>query len=221
MNKPAKPIKISLALFFFFLIASLDIFAVIMQYGELEMVVKPLITTSLVILYLLSVPRANFWYVLALFFAFCGDTLLLFKDQFFLYGLTSFLVSHILLISITYRFLPQVSISRILSHSVPFITLLALLVYIIYPNLGDMLIPVIVYGIVISVFGIIALLIYKKERTPGNEWLFMGAFTFIASDSILALDKFYQSTKLLGIVIMVTYIVAQYLICKAMIAKAD
>lgn len=215
----SKALKVRLASIFFLIVTVADIYAIIANAIEVEMIAKPLIATSLVILYLVSVKRPNFWYVSALLFAFWGDVLLLFQDQYFIYGLASFLLSHILLITVSSQFLKQTSISRIVMHSIPFLILLVGLIYLIYPGLGEMLIPVIVYGVVISVFGVVALLLYTKERTTANGWLFLGALTFILSDSILAINKFYFSTELLGISIMITYVIAQYLICRAMILK--
>lgn len=214
-------IKIKIASFFFLIVAIADIYAIVMHNKEVEMIAKPLIATSLVVLYLVSVKKPNFWYVSALFFAFWGDVLLLFQDQFFVFGLVSFLLAHILLITVSSKFLKQVSISRILIHSLPFLALLIGLIYTIYSGLGEMLIPVIIYGVVISVFGVVTFLIYTREQSTENKWLFLGALTFIASDSILAINKFYHSTELLGVSIMITYIIAQYLICKAMIAKLN
>ena len=52
-----------------------------------------------------------------------------------------------------------------------------------------------------------------------NLWLFLGAIIFIISDSMIALGKFYHPKEIYGIAIMITYVVAQYLICKAMIIK--
>lgn len=216
-----KSTKTILASTFFLLVSAADIYAIIVHNKEVEMIAKPLIATSLVILYLVSVKKPNFWYVSALFFAFWGDVLLLFQEQFFIYGLASFLLAHILLITVSSRFLKHISVTRIFMHSLPFIALLIGLIYMIYSGLGEMLIPVIVYGVVISVFGVISFLVYTGNRTVENGWLFLGALTFIASDSILAINKFYYATELLGISIMITYIIAQYLICKAIIAKTE
>ncbi len=214
-----KATKIITASIFFLLVSVADIYALVDGNQEIEMIAKPLITTSLVILYLLSVSKPNFWYVSALLFAFWGDVLLLFPDQFFVFGLASFLLAHVLLITVSSRFLQQVSKLRILVHSLPFVVILAVLLYLIYPNLEELLIPVIIYGIVISVFGVVAFLVYTNDKSIANSWLFLGALIFILSDSILAINKFSQSSEFLGIAIMITYIIAQYLICKVMIAK--
>jgi len=214
-----KSTKIITASIFFLLVSVADIYAIVVGNQEIEMIAKPLITTSLVILYLLSVSKPNFWYVSALLFAFWGDVLLLFPDQFFVFGLASFLLAHVLLITVSSRFLQQVSKLRILVHSLPFVVILAVLLYLIYPNLEELLIPVIIYGIVISVFGVVAFLVYTNDKSIANSWLFLGSLIFILSDSILAINKFSQSSEFFGIAIMFTYIIAQYLICKAMIAK--
>ena len=214
-----KATEIITASIFFLLVSVADIYAIVVGNQEIEMIAKPLITTSLVILYLLSVSKPNFWYVSALLFAFWGDVLLLFPDQFFVFGLASFLLAHVLLITVSSRFLQQVSKLRILVHSLPFVVILAVLLYLIYPNLEELLIPVIIYGIVISVFGVVAFLVYTNDKSIANSWLFLGALIFILSDSILAINKFSQSSEFLGIAIMITYIIAQYLICKVMIAK--
>jgi len=214
-----KSTKIITASIFFLLVSVADIYAIVVGNQEIEMIAKPLITTSLVILYLLSVSKPNFWYVSALLFEFWGDVLLLFPDQFFVFGLASFLLAHVLLITVSSRFLQQVSKLRILVHSLPFVVILAVLLYLIYPNLEELLIPVIIYGIVISVFGVVAFLVYTNDKSIANSWLFLGSLIFILSDSILAINKFSQSSEFFGIAIMITYIIAQYLICKAMIAK--
>ncbi len=83
-----------------------------------------------------------------------------------------------------------------------------------------MLIPVIIYGIVISTFGIVATLNYISNKTKANLWLFFGALFFIVSDSILAINKFYNPKEIFDFLIMLTYIIAQFLICKSMIGKS-
>ena len=82
-----------------------------------------------------------------------------------------------------------------------------------------MTIPVIIYGVVISSLGAISLLNYIQEKSTVNLWLFLGAIIFIISDGLIAVRKFINPNEIYQICIMLTYIVAQYLICKAIIAK--
>ena len=214
-----KKIKISIASILFLLVAIVDVFAVINQNKSLEIIFKPLLMTTLVIVYLLSVKKANFWLVSALFFSFWGDVFLLDKTNYFVFGLASFLIAHIMYIKMTSNFLHKTSVVKKVTAAVPFIVLFTVLLYVIYPNLNEMLMPVIVYGIAISCFGTLALLNYQQKKSTENTWLLLGAILFIASDSLIALNNFYKPEVIFDITIITLYIVSQYLIVKSVIMK--
>ncbi|WP_440069236.1 lysoplasmalogenase [Tenacibaculum discolor] len=214
-----KQTKITVASIVFLVVAITDVYAVITQNKTIEMIFKPLLMTSLAVVYLVSVKKPSFWLLSALFFSFWGDVFLLDKANFFVFGLASFLVAHVVYIKITTSFLYKDSAVRILTSAIPFVLLFVGLLGLIYNNLGDMLLPVIVYGVAISTFGTAALLNYRQQKTTANTWLLLGAILFIASDSLIALNNFYMSKPLFNIAIIVLYIVSQYLIVKAIIAK--
>ncbi len=131
-----------------------------------------------------------------------------------MFGLVAFLISHIMYIKIT-------SISKITIAILPFLVFVIILLSVLKNHLGEMLIPVIIYGIVISVFGIVVTLNYITNKTKANLYLFFGALFFIVSDSILAINKFHNPKEIFGFLIMLTYIVAQFLIYKGMIGKSE
>ncbi|MDD7913111.1 lysoplasmalogenase [Polaribacter ponticola] len=212
--------KTTIASLAFLVIASLHIVGILFNL-KLAFISKPFIITSLVVVYLLSVKKANFWFVSALFFSFWGDVLLLFKEQFFVFGLASFLLAHVLYIKITIAFFKKISLQKIAIACLPFAVFLFLFLNLIKENLGEFKIPVIVYGVVISVFGVVSLLNYMHQKRTANTWLLLGTILFILSDSLIAINKFYSPKEYYQLCIMLTYIVAQYLICKAMIAKDD
>lgn len=213
-----KKTKIILASVAFLAIVVLHISGILLN-EKVAFISKPFIITSLVIIYLVAVKKPNFWYVSALFFSFWGDVLLLFKEQFFVFGLASFLLAHVLYIKIASGFIKKVSYQKILMISLPFVVFLISLLSLIFENLGEMKIPVIVYGIVISSFGAVSFLNYVQEKNTVNLWLLLGTLIFILSDSLIAFHKFYAPKEYDQLFIMLTYIVAQYLICKAIIAK--
>ncbi|MFT4575793.1 MAG: putative membrane protein YhhN [Polaribacter sp.] len=216
-----KQLKISIATVLFFIAAIADIYAVISGNETLETYAKPMLLTLLAVVYLVSVNKPVFWYVLGMFFCFIGDVLLLFKGaNFFMYGLAAFLVGHIVYIKITTNFLPKDLTVKMITSAFPFVVFFGILMYLIYPNLEEMLIPVVIYGVTISTFGSVTFLNYRSEKSTENLWLFTGAIIFILSDSLIALNKFYEPNELYRVTIMITYILAQFLICKAMIVKS-
>ncbi|TYP99384.1 putative membrane protein YhhN [Tenacibaculum adriaticum] len=216
-----KQTKILIASILFLIVSAIEVYAVAVNSQPLEMIFKPLLMTVLAVVYLFSVKKPSFWFLSALFFSFWGDVFLLFKDDFFVFGLASFLFAHILYIKITTNFLKKESFAKVAVASAPFVVYLLALLLLINDNLGDMLIPVTVYGITISSFGAVTLLNYISHKSTANLWLFLGAVIFITSDSLIAINRFYEPKEIYGVIIMVTYIAAQYLICKAMVAKSE
>jgi uncharacterized membrane protein YhhN len=88
----------------------------------------------------------------------------------------------------------------------------AALITLLSPYLADMKIPVLVYGIVISFMFMLAMhMLFIKHKTAG-KWMMFGASLFVISDSVLAINKFYQSFEAAGIIIMLTYGLAQLFI---------
>lgn len=213
-----KKTKITTASILFLAVVIFHITGVLMN-EKWAFVSKPFLMTSVVVIYLVSVKSPNFWYVSALFFSFWGDVLLLFKEQFFVFGLGSFLLAHILYIKITSGFVRKIGWQKVIMVCIPFVLFLFSFLYMIIDKLQGMRIPVIVYGIVISSFGAVALLNYIQNKNTSNLWLLLGALIFITSDSLIAINRFYEPREIYRLIIILTYIVAQYLICKAMIVK--
>jgi uncharacterized membrane protein YhhN len=214
--------KILIPTVLFFIAAIADIWGIITVNETMKTVAKPMLLILLAIVYLASVKKPIFWYVLGMFFCFVGDVLLMFKGaNFFMFGLSAFLLAHVVYIKVTSGFLPSDLTVKMISSAFPFVVFFAILMYLIYPNLDEMLIPVAVYGITFSTFGSVALLNYRSEKSTENLWLFIGAIIFILSDSLIALNKFYEPNEIYGVSIMITYILAQFLICKAMIVKTN
>ncbi|MCD8410826.1 lysoplasmalogenase [Tenacibaculum finnmarkense] len=214
--------KIKIASIIFLIIAILDVYAVIIQNKSLEIIFKPLLMTSLAVLYLVSIKKdekANFWLVSALFFSFWGDVFLLDKTNYFVFGLGSFLVAHIMYIKMTVNFLRKTAIVKIVKSAIIFVALFVSVFLLIKDNLGEMLVPVLVYGTAISGFGTCALLNYQQEKSTENMVLLLGAILFIASDSGIALNNFYNPTHFFDITIIILYVLAQFLIVKAILLR--
>jgi len=95
------------------------------------------------------------------------------------------------------------------------------LIGLLKPNLGELLYPVIIYGIAIAIFGLVATLNYVTKRTITALYLMLGAMLFLISDSMIALNKFHEPQSIYPVAIMITYVLAQYLIYKFFINNVD
>jgi len=169
--------------------------------------------------------------LIALLFSWIGDVILLFADIaeiYFILGLVAFLISHIAYcVLFNKQITGEIQINKFLFGigSIIIAFYLVAMVLFLMPDLGDLKIPVIVYAAVISTMLLFAFngsLIWKK---PGSLYVFLGAVVFVISDSILAIDKFHAPIEKSSFFIMLTYLMAQYLlvvgILKLNTKKAD
>ncbi|MBL7749264.1 MAG: lysoplasmalogenase [Chitinophagaceae bacterium] len=188
---------------------------------ELQMVFKPLIMTVLIGYFdsrISSITRGLAkWVLFAMLFSMMGDVLLLFADRnelFFLLGLSSFLLAHIFYIIFFHR---VKGMEKVQSKGWTFAIVAvyyAGLIYLLAPYLKDMKVPVLVYGIVISTMFMLAMhMLYIRNKIAG-KWMMTGALLFVISDSVLAVNKFYQPFDMAGVIIMLTYGAAQFSIIK-------
>lgn len=211
-----------IAFFVFILISVIEIIGIIFQVEGILYVFKPFIMLSLLFLYTRSVFETNKWYTTALIFSVFGDVFLMYPGQSpFKIGLVSFLIAHVLFIKIVLARIEKVSISNILTAVIPFGIFLFLLIFTLKDLLGELFVPVIIYGFTISTFGALSLSAYLGTKSDKSLWMLIGAIVFLVSDSILAIDKFYHSIEIFGVLIMCTYIIAQYFIYRSMILDTE
>ena len=112
------------------------------------------------------------------------------------------------------RLIPARKPKNFIMASVPFLLLFLILMNILFAGLGSMKIPVIIYAMTISFFGIVSLLLYLETKTKISLILLVGVLLFISSDTILALNLFYKTQSFYPLLIMMSYVLAQYLICR-------
>jgi len=211
--------KLSKVLITVFLIVSiLDVIAVAMDYPVMQAVFKPMIMLSLMAAYYFSVTKINLWYLLAMAFSFLGDVLLMDKNNLFLAGIAAFLGTQLIYIFIIKKRLKKSRARDLLISIVPFLIFYSLLISVLQKNLGTFTVPVMVYGMAISIFGMAALLLYLQNKNAITRMLLIGAILFIVSDSMIALQKFHIALTLYPVAIMATYVMAQFLIFRYMVA---
>ncbi|MDO9596052.1 MAG: lysoplasmalogenase, partial [Lutibacter sp.] len=114
-----------------------------------------------------------------------------------------------------------VSFLNILTAIIPFGIFLSLLIFTIKDTLGELLVPVFIYGFTISIFGAVSLINYIETKSAKSIWMLIGAIVFMISDALLAINKFYLPKEIFGVLIMGTYIIAQYLIYQSMILDTE
>lgn len=195
----------------------------------LDIVFKPLIVISLLVYLFVNEghkKKAASFAVGGLVFSVFGDILLIFQEyhsSFFIGGLVSFLIAHLLYIAYYIRSSGEVGKTELKGK---FVFFLLMLVYgaafyaLLYNTLGDLKFPVLIYTVVLIGMNIFALNRYGKADDKSFGLIMTGALLFTLSDSLLAVNKFLFSLPLAGVWIMVTYAAAQYFITEGIVSAA-
>lgn len=213
--------KKNIWLLVFFAVLLADLIGIQGRNEGIQYFAKPLIVPALAAYFISCAgtvsSRLKRWILAALFFSWAGDVLLMFvpkNEIFFLAGLVSFLLAHIFYIIFFHRVRVLENIKGKLLLLLVVVAYYAILITILLPYLGDMKVPVLVYGLVISFMLMLAMhMVFITDKKAG-KWMMAGALLFVLSDSILAFNKFYKPFELAGILIMLTYGLAQLLIVK-------
>jgi len=146
--------------------------------------------------------------VAALLFSALGDVLLAVNGLLgglFTAGLASFLVAQTLYARRFWRSPAPAGRGRGLALA--WIPLAALLAWVVLPAAGELAWPVGLYLLAISA------MVMGAAITDRPGWLLAGALCFAFSDGTIAVDRFIAPVRADAAVIMVSYYLAQWLIC--------
>jgi len=201
----------------FFIIAVINLLLISMRYDTFSLCLKPFLMSSLFLyVYLNELFPTKKILLLALTFSWIGDILLIFTNNnqwFFITGLLAFLTAHIFYIvlfsklgtSKPYKKNPLFWIGIIL-----IIFYLKSILEMLLPTLGPLKIPVSFYAFTISVMFGFAWRGFISWNNNSRFYILFGAIAFIASDSFLAINKFHEPINNAAILIMSTYLAAQF-----------
>jgi alkenylglycerophosphocholine/alkenylglycerophosphoethanolamine hydrolase len=152
---------------------------------------------------------------IGLLFSSAGDMLLEldhdYPGKYFIFGLLSFLVAHLLYIKAFWSSKLSYKLAGVVL--VPVLVYYVSIMYVLVPSMEkDMVGPVLIYGVAISSMIYFAILRFLSYRTCGKFsrlCSLIGSVMFVASDSILAVNKFAFPIPDAHFYVMVTYYVGQ------------
>src|SRR4029078_9691991 len=200
----------------FGLVLLIDLVAVYLNNEPLQFITKPLLMPLLAIYLLLQTSSATSglkaWIFLALFFSWVGDMLLLLDERgpnFFLFGLSAFLVAQVFYIIFFHNIRMREYIRGNALLLLLVIVYYSILISVLSPYLGNMKLPGRIYGVVLSFMVMLAMHTTLGKNKRAAVWMMTGAILFVASDSLLAFNKFFSAFNYSGLIVMLTYVLAQ------------
>ncbi|MCP4411368.1 MAG: lysoplasmalogenase [Gammaproteobacteria bacterium] len=149
--------------------------------------------------------KSERFFLIGLVFSTGGDFFLDYdRVNWFVFGLGSFLLAHLFYI-MALRPVERKNTLAIIAYS----TYGLIIIYIISPGLAELFVPVLAYMSVLMIMGIFTLI-----STKSNSWLVIGGISFIISDSIIGINRFYTPIPHSHLLIMPTYYFAQFALVK-------
>lgn len=188
-----------------------------------EYIGKPFILLWIAFYFMINCRKAPYrWMVLSAFaFSWIGNLFMMFawkNDLFFFAGVGGFFVSQVFFILTFLHYgkgKGQGYIKRKPAWLLPFLAYLLFIYLLVRPGLEGAMKPVVlIYAI--SLIGMAVAALNRWELTQWRRfWLtFGGALLFVLSDSLLAYTKFIAPIPGDALIIMISYIAAQYLILR-------
>jgi hypothetical protein len=192
-----------------------------LQFGSKLMLLPLLMLFFYVQPFFADAAKSKYLILVGLFGSFLGDAFLL-SDALFIPGMIAFMTTHIVNILFFHPLKPTDGLSKVKLYLAIF--LLAVFCGFVYlflkDAMGALIYPILVYMLLISTSAIYTVRASLNQKVTMIADLFWtpGMLFFIASDAVLAFNKFYWSTQNpidnIGIVTMATYGVAQLLLVK-------
>jgi uncharacterized membrane protein YhhN len=196
-------------------------------WPDVRVITKPSLLLLLTAWYITTIRQNNqslsAMLLAALIFSWLGDVLLMGTgDLYFMLGLGSFLLAHVFYIFTFRQFRNENEANALqglqrIRFAFPIVLSGTGLVIILYPNLGGLALPVLVYAGVLTAMVLNALFRFGRTNSPSFAYVFGGAILFMISDSVLAINKFLEPVDGAGTWIMLTYIAAQFFIVKGLL----
>jgi len=186
-----------------------------LEIEGLEFILKPVTMALIILVTLISYdspsPSYKWLIILGLLLSLAGDIQLMLPKDLFVPGLMAFALA---LVVYTFAFVTAGGFYSNWKAAIPFLLFGVFIAAVLWQGLkeDDMLVPVLVYLVIILVM---AWQSYGQWRQTGEarSWLaFIGALLFIASDTLLAINRFVYAIDLAPLLILGTYYPAQWLI---------
>lgn len=208
LPQPPSALRFIIAFAPYLMVSAAHLIAIATDLAGVPSATKPLLMPALLVALLVGWPRRApvvlLLAALEVMFAWLGDVLLANPGESgFLLGLGAFFLAHAAGLALY--------LGPLRTRRIPWIAALLVLwwvglLWVLWPHVGSLLVPVAVYGLVLGSAAAAA--------AGSNRWIAIGALAFLASDSILAWRMFVPGFDLWqhSTIIMALYLVGQGLI---------
>ncbi|GHE91962.1 hypothetical protein GCM10011501_21820 [Thalassotalea profundi] len=138
------------------------------------------------------------------------------RVNWFIFGLASFFIAHVCYIASLKPELSKLKFKKNMVLASGYLIGGVFTFCLFASELQELFVPVFVYMLVLLLMAISTVLSLRS-----NYWLMLGGLSFVVSDTMIGLDKFYSPLNFHHSVIMVTYYFAQLALLLGVIQSVD
>lgn len=209
-----------LALTIFYVVTSIIVlYTIAIEDVHLESIFKLISLVALSFLYVSSSKKINFSYVTILLISIISDVLLAYNSEAVVSGAVLLIINRILYVIIVKDEVLKVPVKILLFYSLPFLVSFLLLFFMLIDS--EYSAVILIYGIFSVVMAVFAFVNYINTKHIENLWYFIAIFMIIVADALVAISTFQDYKVTYVVIYTFLYVIARYLICKAMILKSE
>jgi len=196
------------------------------EFSTLQFITKILLLPTLMVYLtaqnqLESAPKGKWYVMLAMLGSFLGDVLLTYENLFII-GMVAFMTTHVfnILMFAKINSIQQPKSKKLILFTILLVAFCLFIYFKLQSAMGSLIYPILVYMALICSAALMAIHAggNSKGELISKLFWFPGMLFFIASDTVLAFNKFdwskHHPITNIGLVTMLTYGIAQLLLAK-------
>lgn len=182
---------------------------------------RPLILVVMMVMYVSVVKKPYLLFVVCQFLTMVADFLYFFDKKYFFTGILFYVVGQILLTTLIVSFIKKIKLVEVIGRLSIFLLLFALIYIVVLEEQNNKL-PVLLFGVSISVLMTFTLVNYLQNMNKSNFLLLLGLVLAIISDVVMTLNLSYLASDIpVYLINTVLVVLVHYIICLSFIGREE
>ena len=177
---------------------------------------KPLIAPTALLFYLSKAQKVDKLFILALFFAFLGNVLLIGPDDnFFVLGMSSNLIFILINMLIVTGKITDIDMFKFFKIAIPMILILIAVLYYMFAESRDITLLFYVFGGILALYASFSIYLYNEKKDQASLLNLIGVVLFLLSAIARGFDHINKTKTIYRIINIILYTSSLYFITRA------
>lgn len=187
-----------------------------------QYLLKPFMVSTILMHYTIVAKKIDVFFISALLFALLGDLFFnIVTEEAFMFGMASFLVFNLFMTIVVAERAGEIQISNLFLAMIPFLLLLFIIIYYLFPNAGEVKILLTIYGFALVFLCSFSLYYYIKTKSIVALYFVLGSSLFVLAGIAKAVKEYIGITVSMEIMNNVAYMLSLFFYYRALIVKKN